>query len=581
MRLACLLFCASLACGGRVVPVADPPDAGCVGAACPPAPTCDPACPSWETCSGTTCVLPPGSCTTSSDCPDTLPICDPSHTCTAPAVTPPWTPSFTAALITNAAYAGAFAPLAQLHTLTGVPTQLITVEAICAVAPGGCSATDACHDAAKAIKDWLIAQHARGLRQVVLGGDAHVAPSRRTRAVYSNSIYGVDFDETFLSDYYFADLSEWDTNHDCVYGEPGSDSPGYLPTLGVTRVSASSLAEVQAYTAKARAYLTTAPAARALFLSNVADSVTIPGIEVDVPIDAALYFQYPGRTLSLMPPSFEVTRLYSSLGAWPGAQPLTISSERTAFERGQSLAIHSGHGAEEDLTVEQDGSNEFTGAMAHALQNAQTPILLSCACDAATFADGDACAGQQFITAPAGGGVGYLGNSATGLGIAGGMQLIDAMLRYSFAHSNPLAGEAVLAGHLNLPTSDTITIPNVPLVGSVALSVIDANSWRWTQKAATYLGDGLLPLYTDFTRQAAPAFTVRREPIGAFSRLTFTPSRGVAGTLAVSAGAQLYQLAVAASGDPGSITVAGPVTTVALGFSSPGTLAGYTEVVLP
>src|SRR5205823_10709796 len=107
------------------------------------------------------------------------------------------------------------------------------------------------------------------------------------------------------------------------------------------------------------------------------------------------------------------------------------------------LVVHAGHGGEGYLTVEQDGGNAFTGSMAHDLRNSQFPILLSCACEAATFVDGPYGAGQQFITAPAGGGIGYLGNSTLGLGLGGGVQLIDALLRFAFARSNPLVGEAV------------------------------------------------------------------------------------------------------------------------------------------
>jgi hypothetical protein len=528
-------------------------------------------------------VLSPGRCSTSADCPAALPICDPNHTCVAPAVATPATPAYAALIITNRSYAPAFQELAQLHTLTGVPTQLATVEDICAAAPGGCSPTDACHDAAKAIKDYLIAQHRRGIRQVVLGGDGTIVPSRRTHDTFANAVLGVSYTETFFTDYYFADLSEWDTNGDCVYGDPATDSPTYLPTLGVTRVSVSSAAGLQTYLAKAQAYLTSYDTARmntALLLSNVATTVTLPVVNTTVPIDAGFYFETPGRTRSLISGAFDTRRLYSSL-AWPGATQLTVPAEQAAFEQGYNIVVHAGHGAEWALTVEQDGSNAFTGSMAHQLRNTQFPMMFSCACEAATFADGDASAGQQFLTAPSGGGIGYLGNSTLGLGLAGGVQLIDALLRFAFATSNPLAGEAVLAGHANLPTSDSITIPNVPILGSVSLSVIDGASWRWTQKAATYLGDGLLPIYTNPTLSAAPTFSVRRAPIGNFSQISFTPSTSAVGTLSVALGSSVYELALDGSRAAVSLTVAGAPAQLAYGFSSASTLAAYQQITLP
>jgi hypothetical protein len=499
----------------------------------------------------------------------------------APPLTPPATPAYAAVIITNRSYVPGFQELAQLHTLTGVPTQLVTVEDICAVTPGGCNASDACHDAPKAIKDYLTAQSQHGLRQVVLGGDGSIVPSRQTHDTFANAILGVSYSETFYTDYYYADLSQWDTNGDCVYGDPVNDHPAYVPNLGVTRVSVSSAADLQTYLAKAKAYLTTYDTARfnrALLLSNVATEVKVPVINKTVKVDAGFYFETPGRTRSLISGAFDTTRLYSSL-AWPGASPLTVSSEQAAFEQGYNVVVHAGHGAEWALTVEQDGSNAFTGPMAHDLRNTQFPLMFSCACDAAKFVDGPASAGQQFITAPAGGGVGYLGNSTIGLGLAGGMQLIDGLLRFTFGHANPLAGEAVMAGHANLPTSDSITIPNVPVVGSLTLSVIDAASWRWTQKAATYLGDGLLPIYT-FALGAAPAFTVDRVSIGDYSQLRFFPSTAARGTLAVAIGTNIYQLQLDGSGNPASLMVADVPARLAYGFSSASTLAAYKQVTL-
>ena len=132
---------------------------------------CNPACPSFETCSKRTCELSPGRCNSASDCPASLPLCDASNTCVAPQTNQPATLTYAALIVTNQDYLADFQQLAQLHTLTGVPTKVVTVESICAAAgAGACSQSDACNDTPKAIKDYLIAQHALGINQVVLGG---------------------------------------------------------------------------------------------------------------------------------------------------------------------------------------------------------------------------------------------------------------------------------------------------------------------------------------------------------------------------------------------------------------------------
>jgi Peptidase family C25 len=488
-------------------------------------------------------------------------------------VTTPSTLTYTALIVTNDTYADAFQQLAQLHTLTGVPTQVATVGTICGATR--CNDSSACSDTAKVVKDYLISQYNAGLRHVVLGGDLSIVPSRQTSDSYSNSLLGVSYNETFYSDYYFADFSQWDSNGDCSYGDPSHDSPDYLPELDVTRISVSSLSELQTYITKVEAYLTaydTTKINTALFLSNVATQLSTPIPGVTVPVDSALYFEAPGRTLSLMPADFTIAKLYWS---GVGASQLSVTAETTAFESGANLVVHAGHGNESDLTAEYDGTNEFSGAMAYALQNSQYPIMVSCACDAATFADGDGCAGQRFITAPSGGGVGYLGNSTLGLGIAGGMQFIDQVLKYVFSTAGVLVGEAVMAGHANLPTSDSFNLSGLPV------PVIDAASWRWTHKAATYLGDGLLPIYTNSALTLAPIFQVTDQRNGDLVTITIKPTTAPSGTLTVALSRNIYQFVLAGDGEPVSLTVAGRPSLMAYGFSSSTTLAGYHEVTLP
>ena len=579
MRKHALIAAVALAaaCGGSEVDALADADAGPVAvtpgvdAGSPPAAICSPACAEWAQCVAGACVIAPGRCGTDKDCSGATPVCGATHTCEPPPLSTPAALTYSGLIITNQAYAPVFDQLAQLHTLTGVPTRLTTVEAICEATPGGCTDSDACHDTPKAIKDFLMQQYGKGVRHVVLGGDATIVPSRLTHDTFSDA-FTTPLTDTFFTDYYYSDLSQWDTNHDCVYGDADHDTPGYSPAIDVTRVTVSSLDDAQTYLAKARAYLTgydTTRIGRALFLSNVAANITLPVVNTTVPIDGGLYFEAPGRTLSILPAGFTVGKLYSAIGGnWPGIAPLTISSETAALQSGYNLVVHAGHGGPWDLTVEQDGSNDFDEQLAHELQNTQTPVMLSCACEAAALGDGPWIAGQQFITAPQGGGIGYLGNSTFGLGPAGGMQFIDAMLRWSFAQKNPLLGEAVMAGHAHLPTSDALT------VDGISVSVINESSWRWTQKSATFLGDGLLPMYTNQGTTAAPAVAVKRTALGSVTQVSFTPSIAhVVGTLTVRAGGDVYAFAVDGSGSPLTLTLASAPAQVEWGFHSDATLA--------
>ncbi len=55
----------------------------------------------------------------------------------------------------------------------------------------------------------------------------------------------------------------------------------------------------------------------------------------------------------------------------------------------------------------------------------------------------------------------------------------------------------------------------------------------------------------------------------------------MAGTLTVSIGGDLYQLALAGDAQPVSLTVGGSPDRMTYGFSSPGTLAAYQQTAIP
>lgn len=533
---------------------------------------CSPACAEWQTCTLHACTMTPGRCESNGDCGNRdTPECKvATRTCGAPDLATPVTPTWRGLVVTTNALKPYFEKLALLHTLTGVPTRVVSTEEICA---GKCNDLNLRGDTPKAIKEYVARQ--QGLETMVIGGDIEDVPSRKIHDRFSNAIYGVNFDEDFYTDFYYADFSQWDSDGDGVYAQDGVDHPAYVPNIAVTRIPASSQWQVDSYVAKVLAHLTAYDLTRiqtSLFLSNVAAKVTVPLTSMQVPIDSAIYFEMSNRTLSLMSPQFSRTKLYSSL-PMQDATTLTVAAETTELQRSYNLVVHAGHGYVDGLTVEIDGANDFTGTAAWNLTNAQFPIFLSGACSAGTFAASDS-AGEKLVLAPNGGAIGYLGNGATGLGLAGGAQFVDEFLRYTFATPHPLVGGAFLAAHKNLPKTDTIAIP-VPYVGSINVNTVDQDSYEWTQKSVTFLGDGLIPIYTDATMVAAPTVTVERQAFGTFSRLVFHFSPVSAGTLEVKAGDQLYELPV--NGTEASMMLRRAPVGLSYGFHAPLTLSAYRD----
>jgi hypothetical protein len=470
-----------------------------------------------------------------------------------------------ALVVTSSELKDAFVRLARIHRVTGIETDIVTVEEICA---GGCDDSDPKRDTPKAIKHFL--RQRAGLRYVLLGGDTSVVPARRSQDSYTHSMApSLSFKEDIVTDHYYGDLSEWDTNGDGTYGDPVRDRPSYGADLAVGRLPVKTASEVALYIEKVIKHLTRFDSAKVgdtLLLSNIATRVG------NVDIDASFYFGMPGRTLSVLPEGARLKKLYATTLSDPEASTLTVAAETAELNRGYNIVVHAGHGSPDSLTVEIDGRNAFTGDMAHALENETLPLFLSCACQAGSLAANGNAAGAKLVTAPKGGAIAYVGNSATGLGLAGGSQLIDEMLRYLKTTPHPVLGDAYLAGRRNMPRSEEL---DVPLLGKVP--TIDATSHRWTQKSVVLFGDPMLPVWTT-VQKSAPAIRVKRDAACA-NRISFRldTSAGNDATLRVLAGEDLYEVPI--EGTTASLVLPdGSADDLVIGLARPGHFYGLTEV---
>ncbi len=490
--------------------------------------------------------------------PEDAPTCE-----SAGPVAQPFAADPLAAIITSDTLAPAFDAYAQLHTLLGIPTRVVTTSEICA---GPCDDADPTRDTAALIKQWIQGQPS--LRYVILGGDIEHVPSREVHDRYQNPILvGYTFEDDFFTDYYYADFSPWDGNGDGVYAQDGVDFPDYRPEIAVSRISASTPDEANRYLEKVRRYLTaydTSHVGKVLLLSNVATQFA------SIDIDGAWYFEAEGRTLSLLPPGSEVRRLYST--AMAGAEKNSVAKQTEAIQSGYNLVVHSGHGAVKYLTAEYSVSDDMSGAMAHALKNATYPIFLSSACEAGTFAADDS-AGEMLMDAPEGGAIAYLGNAVTGLGLAGGMQMIDELLRFVQATSHPLLADAVRVAHENMPEQDTFRIP----VGNFDVPVVDPSSYEWTQKSVTVLGDILIPVWKGLVEPAATVTASARPTCeGTWIDLAFQPP--LVGMARVRAGTSTFEVQVVQGS--AQLHVPESPATVTVGLASPGRLATFAELPL-
>lgn len=479
--------------------------------------------------------------------PPDVDVCEPGGMLTQPVAPQP-----VAVFITSDELASSFDAFAHLHTLLGTPATVVTTQQICA---GQCNDADPTRDTAQHIKQWLVGQPT--IRYAILGGDIEHVPSRKVKDKYKNPfLLDYTFDEEFFSDYYYADFSEWDANGDGLYAQDGSDQPEYRPDIAVSRIPVSTSDEADRYLEKVRRYLTqyeSSHASEVLLLSNVATEFL--GIDVD----GAWYFGAEGRTLDLLPEGSSVRRLYAT--GMEGAETNTVARQIEAIEQGYNLVVHSGHGSVKSLTVEYSGSESMTGSMAQDLKNTTYPIFLSSACEAGKFSANDA-AGEMLMNATSGGAIAYLGNSVIGLGLAGGMQMIDELLRYVQQTPYPVLGDALFMAHDNMPEKDTFITP----VGGIALPVVDKDSYEWTQKSATMFGDILIPVWKG-SIGTAPALEVIVTETCEGMRLEVVSTPPVDGLARVHAGVSYYEVML--KNGRGWLHVEGQ-SEVEVGFVLPG-----------
>ena len=404
-----------------------------------------------------------------------------------------------ALIVTTDEFAEVFQKFADFHTVTGINTKVVTVENICENAV--CDDTDPLNDTQKAIKDYVIS--VEGLRYLVLGGDIEDVPSRSVHDHFELPLGIADYTDDFYSDLYYADFSDWDLNGNGVYAED-EDVPGLIANVAVGRISVSTVEEAELYFSKIVKHHTafnTAYTTKSLLLANIATEIS------GVKVNSGYYFETEGKTASIIAPNYSIKRLYTKSTPSPSkeALPLDNESEKAAIEEGMNLIVHSGHGAPSLLTCEQgtDPDRDFSGTMAYNLENETLPFFLSCACEAGQFVKKDS-AGEKLMNAPKGGAIVYLGNTTTGLGIAGGSQFIDEMMKNMFAFPYSVIGESYLYAHAAMPQSDTFNPP----VLNINVPVVNKDSWTWTKKSIVMLGDPMTIFWRDPVEPFAAEITV-------------------------------------------------------------------------
>ncbi len=364
-------------------------------------------------------------------------------------------------IVTSAALASRFEPLARWKTEKGVQGVVRTVEWIDATYPNGV-------DRAERIRFFLRDAYQNwGTLFVLLGGDTDVIP-------YRSAVTTLFGGETIPADYYYMCLEgNWNADGDARFGEAFQDAgdPGdqadIMPEVYAGRAPVSTTAQADVFVQKTIAY-DRAPAAG----NGYPASILFLAERLFTNIDGALVAE---EANALVPAHWKRVRLYEEHQNWPGSLPETYQAAVDSIGNGFGILHHVGHGYRNTMSV---GDGVLTNADADALANGpRNSVVFAINCSSASIDFNSI--GERFVKNAAGGAIAYLGTSRL------------AFLSASRDYQGEWFG-AVFASADSLRSLGEISaLARLPFVPYSDYE----SSFRWTLMALTLLGDPEVDLH--------------------------------------------------------------------------------------
>ncbi|MGD8396703.1 MAG: C25 family cysteine peptidase, partial [Candidatus Eiseniibacteriota bacterium] len=374
-------------------------------------------------------------------------------------------------IITADSLAGEFERLAAWKTRKGVQAVVRSVEWIEATYPSGA-------DRAERIRFFIQDAYQNwGTLFVLLGGDTELIPARYVESILLNG-------ESIPADYYYACLDgDWNADGDSRFGEGSSilgpgDAADLLFDVSVGRAPVTTVAETQVFIDKTLAYELRAPDAGS-YPASILALAEFPWI-----------FELCDDVL---PPWFEIRRLYVDSAQYPGSDELTRASALAAINQGYGIVQHNGHGYRNTMSV---GEGTLVNADIAGLTNGnRTSVVLANNCSSAAI-DFNAI-GEAWLHNPNGGAVAYIGTSRRSWQIPADVYQLDWYDRV-FVDSVSTVALATDVARLSL-------IPNAE----------PDNATRWNLMATLVLGDPELDIYLNAVAplEVAHADTVELGPL--------------------------------------------------------------------
>lgn len=414
-----------------------------------------------------------------------------------------------AVILTSDWLKSSFEQFAVFHTVTGTYTSVMTVEEIC---NGACDDDDqiSANDTPVVIKNYIMTLP--NLEYLVIGGTVDVVPPAPLYHDYEYvfeylglrliEVTRQDSGETILTDFFYADFDDWDSNGNGVYLEAGADTPSDMrPEIAVSRIPVSSPPEAMDYFQKVVDHTTsyrTDHIKKSLLCASVIDTFSILGNEVD--FHMAWYLHSKGRTIDIIEENsdFEILKQYTPAEPMPesDAEVYTFDGHFSAIDAGQNIILYKSHGSPKML-FHTGGSDRIVSADILSLTNTTYPIVFAEGCHTGDLRYTDS-VGELMVNQPNGGAIVLIGNTGYGNTLSGQFQFSDELLRAMLERPSPLMADAVYTAYNSKPIEDYFVYPlsaASPSLPDFESEVVTLDSYKYSQAASVVLGDILIPVW--------------------------------------------------------------------------------------
>lgn len=335
----------------------------------------------------------------------------------------------TYAIITPGKFTDTLEPLAAWKTQKGAPSEIYNLSWITANYDG--------RDKAEKIHNFLVDLNWKSpqLTWLLLVGDSEIIPTRYILTNISENADTTDMDNFVASDYYYSGLgSNWDTDNDKIFGEPGEED--WTANVYVGRLPVNNLTEVNISVNKILDYELSPPigawSSTGLFCSALMDTPNIIDDPETVADDEGYNwykdnaYEATQKILKYLPLDFEAIELTDYTETYGGNydrlnDTLNYTSTTTKFNEGAAIVSFISHGwTNGDGVTHYTGngiSNSYTGYFnyddAFYAQNGnKLPFIYSSSCSSGDFTEKDDTNFEQLLISPTGGAIGVIAATA-------------------------------------------------------------------------------------------------------------------------------------------------------------------------